>query len=108
MAGCDKREQTASARTHGDPERGKHAIEYHGCGSCHTIPGIRAADGLVGPSLERLGGRAYIGGVLPNNPDNLIRWIQDPPSVDPHTAMPNIHVPEADARDIAGYLYTLR
>jgi cytochrome c1 len=62
----------------------------------------------VGPSLERLGGRAYVGGVLPNTRENLVRWILNPPAVDPQTAMPNLHVSEADARDIAGYLYTLK
>jgi cytochrome c1 len=106
--GCDSDTAATSKTRGGDPERGKQAIAYHGCGSCHTIPGVRGADALVGPSLERVGGRAYIGGVLQNNPDNLVRWIVDPPAVDPQTAMPNIHVSEADARDIAGYLYTLR
>jgi len=41
-------------------------------------------------------------------PPNLIRWIQDPPGVDPLTAMPKLGVSEADARDIASILYTLR
>jgi cytochrome c1 len=50
----------------------------------------------------------YIGGVLQNTPANLIRWIQDPPAVDAKTAMPNLHVTETDARDIATYLYTLQ
>jgi len=52
--------------------------------------------------------RAYVGGVLPNAPDNMIRWIRDPKSVDPLTAMPNVGVTESDARHIAAYLYTLR
>jgi len=38
----------------------------------------------------------------------MIRWLQDPPAVDAKTAMPNLHVSEADARDIATYLYTLQ
>ena len=46
--------------------------------------------------------------MLPNTPQNLIRWIQNPPAVDPLTAMPNVGVTQADARDIAAYLYTLR
>jgi hypothetical protein len=32
----------------------------------------------------------------------------DPPGVDSKTAMPNPRVPEAEARDIASYLSTLR
>lgn len=92
----------------GDPRRGAQAIERYGCASCHTIPGIRGADALIGPSLERIASRAYVAGVLVNRPENLIAWIQDPPGVDPKTAMPNLGVGEHDARDIASFLYTLR
>jgi hypothetical protein len=52
--------------------------------------------------------RTYIGGVLKNTPDNMMRWLQDPPGVDHQTAMPNVRVNESDARDIAAFLYTLR
>jgi cytochrome c len=62
----------------------------------------------VGPPLGGIASRAYIAGVLPNTPAELIRWIQMPRAVDEHTAMPNTGVTEAEARDIAGYLYTLR
>jgi hypothetical protein len=37
----------------------------------------------------------------------LIQWIQDPQAVEPGTAMPNLGVDEAIARDTAAYLYTL-
>jgi hypothetical protein len=46
--------------------------------------------------------------VVRNTPDDMIRWIQNPPAIDEKTAVPNVHVTESDARDIAGYLYTLR
>ena len=52
--------------------------------------------------------RAYIAGQLPNDPENLVRWIQDPQGVEPGTAMPNLGVTAAVARDMAAYLYTLR
>src|SRR3954469_19996141 len=90
------------------PDQGREKIAYYGCASCHTIPGIEGADGLIGPSLEHLANRAYLGGVLENTPANLVQWIQNPPAVDPKTAMPNEHVSEPDARAIASYLYTLR
>jgi cytochrome c1 len=83
-------------------------MQQYGCGSCHTIPGIPRANTLVGPSLEHIASRMYIAGVLPNTPANMLRWLQNPPAVDPLTAMPNLGVTEADARDMAGYLYTLR
>jgi cytochrome c1 len=91
----------------GYPERGARLIQQYGCGSCHTVPGVHRADGLVGPPLTRFGARSYIAGALPNNADNLRRWIQDPQSVEPGTAMPDLGVSETDARDIAAYLFTL-
>ena len=98
----------AARLTGGDPDHGAVAIQSYGCGSCHTIPGIRGANALVGPPLAGIGGRSYIAGVLTNSPDNLTRWIQHPQQVDPLTAMPDLGVSEADARDIASYLYTRR
>ncbi len=101
-------ERAAAAMTNGNPQRGQAAIARYGCATCHTIPGIQGADALVGPPLTRVASRSYIAGVLPNTPENMIRWIENPPRVDSLTAMPNLGVSDADARDIAGYLYTLR
>ena len=110
VCGCDDatKEQQAAAMTGGDVHRGKDAINLHGCASCHRIPGIPGARGLVGPPLDQIADRAYIGGVLRNTPDNMLRWLRNPPAVDDKTAMPNLHLSDADARDIASYLYTLR
>ncbi|MDZ5442269.1 c-type cytochrome [Micromonospora sp. 4G57] len=91
----------------GRPDRGAELIAQYGCGSCHTIPGVSRADGLVGPPLTRFGARSYIAGQLPNNADNLRRWIADPQAVEPGTAMPKLGVTAIDAQDIAAYLYTL-
>jgi cytochrome c len=63
---------------------------------------------MVGPPLTMFAQRAYIAGQLPNEPDNLIRWIQDPQTVEPGTAMPDLGVDTSTARDMAAYLYTLR
>jgi hypothetical protein len=38
----------------------------------------------------------------------MIEWLRNPPAIDAKTAMPNMHISERDARDIAAYLYTLR
>jgi cytochrome c len=101
-------ERKAEAMTGGSPQRGKAAISKYGCGTCHTIPGVRGANALVGPNLDQVASRMYVAGVLPNTPDNMIRWVQHPRDVDPLTAMPNLGVTDQDARDIAGYLYTLK
>ena len=92
----------------GDPKQGAILLSAHGCGSCHTIPGVSGASGTIGPPLTGYAGRAYIAGKLPNQPDNLTRWIRDPQGIEPGTAMPNLPVNEAEARDMAAYLYTLR
>lgn len=92
----------------GDPARGRAAIARLGCGACHVVPGVPGAEGLVGPPLARVGARAYLAGVLPNNAENMIRWIRAPREVDPDTAMPDLGVGPDDARDIAVYLHGLR
>ncbi len=90
-----------------DPARGARAIRTYGCGSCHLIPGIRGADGMVGPPLTGWRERAIIAGYLANTPEHLVQWIVMPQSVAPGNAMPNLGVTDGDARDIAAYLYTL-
>jgi cytochrome c len=99
--------QPPPAVPEGDPAAGARAIGAHGCGSCHTIPGIDGADATVGPPLNRWSRRGYIAGALPNTPDDLVRWISDPQGVEPGTAMPDLGVPPVVARDIAAYLYKL-
>ena len=92
----------------GNADSGKVAINRFGCGSCHMIPGIRNAQGVVGPPLTAFGRRVYIAGEVPNTSENLVQWLEVPQSIEPGTAMPNLGVTEGEARDIAAYLYTLR
>ena len=94
--------------TGGVADRGKNVILDKNCGSCHTIPGISGARGVVGPPLMFFSRRTYIAGELPNQPENLIRWIRSPRSVEPNTAMPTLGLTEQEARDVAAYLYQLR
>jgi cytochrome c1 len=92
----------------GDAGRGATTITQAGCGACHEIPGVAQADGLVGPPLTHFSRRTMIAGLLPNTPANLIRWIRFPQSVVPGNAMPDAILSEAEARDVAAYLYSLR
>jgi cytochrome c1 len=92
----------------GDARRGPGLMQGYGCTACHTIPGVANAQGNVGPPLTRFADRTYIAGMLRNTPANLVRWIRDPQGVVPGNAMPNMGVSDAQARDIAAYLYTLR
>src|SRR5947199_3586396 len=99
------REQ-AAAVTGGDPRRGEAMFIQYGCGSCHALRNVRNATGMVGPPLDGVALREIIGGHLANKPENMERWIRDPQHVSPGTAMPNLEVGEADARDITAFLYT--
>lgn len=92
----------------GDPDRGAYLIGAYGCGSCHDVPGVRGARGMVGPPLEHFDRRSYVAGVLPNQLEPLMQWIMHPDRVIPGNAMPDMRVSAHDARDIAAYLYTLR
>ena len=91
-----------------DPEHGRQALHQHACNSCHVIPGVTGADVHVGPPLAGIASRKLIAGALPNEPAQMVRWLRDPKSIDPLTAMPAMDVAERDARDMAAYLATLR
>ena len=109
VSGCSHGEADAAALTGGgSPKRGAELIRSYGCGACHSVPRVPGANATVGPNLQGIASRAYIAGVLPNVPNNMVRWIQNPQAVDQKTAMPNLNVSSRDARDIAAYLYTLK
>lgn len=88
-------------------ERGRALLAQYQCGSCHTIPGVRASRGEVAPSLAQWSRRSYIAGRLPNRPEVLVRWITAPQAMVPGTAMPSMGVSPADAEAMAAYLFTL-
>jgi cytochrome c2 len=110
LAGACGRAAADEPRTAGvgNPERGRTAIARYGCGTCHLVPGIRDAVGLVGPPLMHWSRRGYIAGRLPNTPADLVHWIVAPQAIEPGTAMPMLGISVDEARDIAAYLYTLR
>lgn len=98
-AGCGARRATV-----GDPERGRSLLAQYQCGGCHRIPGVAAARGTAGPTLERFADRQYIAGHVPHTRVSLERWIRDPQAVVADTPMPDLGVSPRDARDMAAYL----
>jgi cytochrome c1 len=83
-------------------------MRANGCAACHTIPGIPGAEGVVGPRLDRQALSAtFIAGILPNNRENLVRWIKSPRQMAPRTAMPSTGLTDREAGQIAEYLYSL-
>ena len=92
----------------GSAARGQALITRLGCGSCHVIPGIEDADGMVGPPLDHIASRGYLAGMLRNTPDNMVTWLRHPQQIVPGNAMPDLGLSEADGRDIAAYLEALK
>lgn len=111
LAGCgdgDGDGQKNGVARIGNAKRGVALIRDAGCGSCHTIPGVPDAQGMVGPPLNRIARRIYIAGMLRNTPDNMIAWLRDPQRVVPGNVMPDMGLSDEQARDVAAYLYQLR
>ena len=90
-----------------DAARGRVALHDYGCGSCHRIPGIAGANGIVGPPLADLRRQVYIAGVLPNTADNMMRWIREPQAIVPQSVMPDMQVTVEDAMSMTAYLRSL-
>lgn len=107
---CDRQEkwQNMAQTGGGDVTRGRQLIARYGCTSCHQIPGVDGPKGMVGPPLDHMASRQYIAGKFANTPQNMMAWLQNPQSLDPVNAMPNLGVTPADARDMTAFLDTLR
>lgn len=99
---------TPAAGVAGDPNAGRALFIQKGCGGCHTIAGLPGAAGVAGPRLDNTVVRGTIAGDrIPATAQNLAQWIYDPASLKPSTSMPKPGVTQAEARDIAAFLYSL-
>jgi cytochrome c len=102
---------SAAVLVPGSPEAdGAMIIANKPCVGCHTIPGIPGATGTVGPNLGGVASRPKIAGGAVNNsgPDDLKKWILNPPALKPGTAMPNLGLTDDEATKIVAYLETLK
>jgi cytochrome c len=106
LAACKRPE--AAAPVTANSGRGKQLIEQYGCNSCHIVPGVEGAKGMVGPSLEHVASRPTIATKVPNSQANMAAYIQNPQMTNPENVMPNLGVKPDEARDIVAYLYTLK
>jgi cytochrome c len=107
LAGCDNNQTAATLNFTGDANRGKTLIAEYGCGNCHLIPKVAAANGNVGPPLLHLANRVYIAGYVRNSPESMSVWLQDPQRILPGNAMPTMGISRKDSRDITAFLYSL-
>jgi cytochrome c oxidase subunit 2 len=83
----------------------------HSCIICHKAEPL--AYGAIGPSLTHVGSRSTIaGGILPNTPEGLRRWLTNPPGEKPGDlpgrSMPKIDLTEEEIEALIAFLQSLR
>lgn len=78
------------------------------CINCHTVRGVDPG-GTAGPDLTHFASRAEFGsGVVPNTPENLRRWIQNPQLVKFGAKMPDFKLKPDQIDSLVAYIETLR
>ncbi|MBI3786223.1 MAG: c-type cytochrome [Deltaproteobacteria bacterium] len=81
-------------------EEGERLFTERGCRGCH---GIKADERSVSPRVPHLAG---IGSKV--TADWLDRWIGDPKSYNPETAMPKVELTDAERHNVVAYLAGLK
>ncbi len=103
-----KQQQAPVVAPVGDAANGEQMFMTGPCIGCHTIDNTKA-QGKVGPNLTHFASRSiFAGGVLPNTPEYVIRWLTDPQAVKPGTLMPNLHLGTERVADLVAYLEGLK
>jgi cytochrome c2 len=93
----------------GNAAHGKQLIAQYGCNVCHAIPGTEGPQGALGPTLAGLATRPAISnGVVPNTPENLAKYVENPPALNPQSSMPALGISPPESKDIAAFLVTLK
>lgn len=102
--------QTAAVPPSGSLEaQGMDNFAQGSCIACHTIAGLEPAVGTVGPNLTHVGSRETIAaGLLNTTPEDLERWLRNPPAVKPGSKMPNYHLTDDQIQALAAYLLSLK
>jgi cytochrome c2 len=101
-------ENAAEVMTGGSVARGRELVGRYGCAACHAIPGFRGMNPHVGPPLAHFAQRAFVAGVAENTADNVMKFVREPRTIAPGSAMPALGISAADARDLTAFLYTLQ
>src|SRR5437867_4492479 len=68
----------ACKQENGNAQHGKELMQKYGCTSCHEIPGVPGPRGSVGPPLDHMAARTTIAGKFANNPETIMKWLQNP------------------------------
>ena len=108
---CNKPEtpatQPAPPPPIGDAAAAKAHMEKYACQACHVIPGM-GEGGALGPDLTGFASRPTLNGRVPKNPQAVAAYLLNPTAIDAQTSMPAVGLSEAEAKDIAAFLETLK
>src|ERR1700693_3730991 len=100
-------QQSQPAQTSTPVSEGQRVFETTACINCHAVTGT-VADGRFGPDLTHLMSRETIAsGAMPNTPENLRLWIQNPDSIKPGSKMPAMGLSDHQLDAVTAYLATL-
>lgn len=95
-----------------DLAKGRQLLDTKGCGSCHAFTGAHLQPSAP-PAMEpREFDRAFK--LAPDlrvtrermTPARLVAWLKDPKAVKPDSAMPKIALTDAEAKDLAAFLWS--
>jgi cytochrome c oxidase subunit 2 len=101
-------EESKPALENAQVRDGKNAFFAQTCVNCHRIRGTSAV-GTFGPDLTHLTSRLTLAsGMVPNNLENLRKWVDDPQKIKPGCLMPSFGLNEKARAGIVDYLRTLR
>jgi cytochrome c oxidase subunit II len=88
--------------------RGRELFVTGTCQMCHAIQGT-TANGRRAPDLTHIASRRTLAaGRLPNTPQHLAAWIQDPQQFKPGVNMPSHHIAAQDLDALVAYLGALK
>lgn len=99
-------QQPAAATVSGNAAEGEE-IFMNTCVNCHAVEGTDA-QGRSGPDLTHFMSReTFAGATFRNTPENLERWIDDPPAMKPGAQMPDYGLNAQEIDAVVAYLQTL-
>jgi cytochrome c oxidase subunit II len=99
---------TPPPSTEPNAARGQQVFFTSACNMCHAIAGTDAA-ATVGPDLSHVASRRTLAaGALPNDPEHLRRWLENPQRVKPGNHMPIVSLRAEDLDALVAYLGTLQ
>jgi cytochrome c oxidase subunit II len=111
FASWEKSEQAAPATANQNVSpaaaEGARIFANSPCTTCHRIDGV--SKGYIGPDLTHFGTRTTLaGGILPNTPANVAKWITNPEAVKPGAQMPRLGLAGEQLNNLVAFLESLK